>query len=393
MPSLSVCCLARNEEKLIGNMIASVKNLANEVIVLDTGSSDKTVATAQSLGARVEHFSWQEDFSAARNAALSHATGDWVLALDADEVLLPASRQAIEEAIGSSAKAHECTILNELPQTVVTPLLPLPSVRMFRRDKDISFAGRVHETIDRSLRMLTWSPARSKIKILHQGLTDGDRMKRVRNRRALEAELKTDPTEAWVRVHVGLNYYYANDMERARENLSLALGSQTSDIPGTARSILLALKADIDRRDDRIQRQARSEAIKATQMGGNVFAEYILAQLDLNEDHIEGAINRFREIDAGSLSQEYYRVHSGELYAELAKAYLKIKQFDKALEFCELAREKPAYDAMFIGGYLCEQKKEYHRALDFYQIAVKLTKSPGDILKRISHCRAALGMH
>src|ERR1700743_622324 len=88
---LSVCFITRNEEKNLPRALASVRGIADEVIVADTGSTDRTGQLAKEPGPVVCHFPWCDDFSAARNAAISHAHGDWILWLDADEELLPES--------------------------------------------------------------------------------------------------------------------------------------------------------------------------------------------------------------------------------------------------------------------------------------------------------------
>ncbi len=91
--ALSVCLITKNEEQFLPQCLASVRGLAQQIIVVDTGSTDRTVELAKAQGAEVYDFAWCDDFSAARNAALEHATGDWVLMLDADEEL-PADQHA-----------------------------------------------------------------------------------------------------------------------------------------------------------------------------------------------------------------------------------------------------------------------------------------------------------
>ena len=84
---LSLSMVVRNEESRLGACLASVKGFVDEIVLVDTGSTDATVAIAETAGARIEHLPWPGDFAPARNAALNLITGDWVLVLDADEQL------------------------------------------------------------------------------------------------------------------------------------------------------------------------------------------------------------------------------------------------------------------------------------------------------------------
>jgi glycosyltransferase involved in cell wall biosynthesis len=83
-PRLTVCMIVRDEAENLRRALASVAGVADEVVVVDTGSTDDSAAVAGQLGARVGHFRWCDDFAAARNAALAMARGAWVLSLDAD---------------------------------------------------------------------------------------------------------------------------------------------------------------------------------------------------------------------------------------------------------------------------------------------------------------------
>ncbi|MDP4099119.1 glycosyltransferase family 2 protein [Paenibacillus sp. P96] len=86
-PSISLCMMVRNEEEVLPRCLRSVMHVADEIIVVDTGSADGTVAVAKSLGAKVIQMPWKDNFAAARNRGLEEATGDWIIWLDADEVL------------------------------------------------------------------------------------------------------------------------------------------------------------------------------------------------------------------------------------------------------------------------------------------------------------------
>lgn len=86
-PKLTLCMIVKNEERHISRCLSSVQDIADEIVVVDTGSEDQTVQICKSFNAQVYTHEWKNDFAKARNAGLQHAKGDWILFLDADEEL------------------------------------------------------------------------------------------------------------------------------------------------------------------------------------------------------------------------------------------------------------------------------------------------------------------
>jgi tetratricopeptide (TPR) repeat protein len=112
-PRLSLCMIVKNEEALLARCLDSVVGLVDEICVLDTGSTDRTVEIAASFGAKIGHFEWCDDFAAARNASLDLATGDWIIYLDGDECLFPHQHDQIRALIrNGKAKAYSFSIRN-----------------------------------------------------------------------------------------------------------------------------------------------------------------------------------------------------------------------------------------------------------------------------------------
>jgi len=87
MPRLTLSMIVKNEEANLRDCLESVKDVVDEIVLVDTGSTDKTIRIAEEFGAKIYRFNWINDFSAARNFALKQSTGDWILYLDADEGL------------------------------------------------------------------------------------------------------------------------------------------------------------------------------------------------------------------------------------------------------------------------------------------------------------------
>ena len=107
MIRISACVIVKNEEKNIASWLAGIGEIADEKIVVDTGSTDRTKALAAQYGAAVYDYPWENDFSAPRNYAISRATGDWIIFLDADEAFVHPEcvRQAIEILVASQPQA------------------------------------------------------------------------------------------------------------------------------------------------------------------------------------------------------------------------------------------------------------------------------------------------
>src|SRR5437868_2286617 len=96
---LSLALIVRNEARCLARCLESIQSVVDEIVVVDTGSTDDTVKIAGQFQARISHFSWLNDFSAARNFALGKTVGEWILALDADEQASPALRAELREFI------------------------------------------------------------------------------------------------------------------------------------------------------------------------------------------------------------------------------------------------------------------------------------------------------
>ena len=169
--TISLCMIVKDEEACLARCLASAKPAVHELVVVDTGSTDRTVAIATAFGARVVSFSWNGSFADARNHGLYQARGSWVLVLDADEVIAVQDHAAIDETVRSSAKgAKAFSVLTRNYTTMIHAQgwtandgsypaeeraegwQPSWKVRLFPRDHRFRFKGEVHEMVEASLR-------------------------------------------------------------------------------------------------------------------------------------------------------------------------------------------------------------------------------------------------
>lgn len=143
--TLSLCLIVRNEAELLPRFLAAAAGLWDDLCVIDTGSRDSTVAILEAAGARVFHRAWDDDFSAARNAGLDRASGDWVLFLDADEMASPELRPQVRALLDDDAAgAATLTMRNLLPHG---HRRDTPMLRLFRNDPAIRFSYPIHEDV------------------------------------------------------------------------------------------------------------------------------------------------------------------------------------------------------------------------------------------------------
>jgi glycosyltransferase involved in cell wall biosynthesis/cytochrome c-type biogenesis protein CcmH/NrfG len=165
-PSLSLCMIVKNEEKYLPKCLESLKPLVDEMIVVDTGSTDTTRDIAEVFGAKVFDFQWQDDFAAARNHSLDKSSGDWILIMDADEVIAPEDHKRIHKLIRNSQKDKAAFLITTRNYTSrsdspdFTPnkkeyieeqgkgWVPSQKVRLFQNNNGIHFVFPVHEQVD-----------------------------------------------------------------------------------------------------------------------------------------------------------------------------------------------------------------------------------------------------
>ncbi|MBQ7668058.1 MAG: glycosyltransferase family 2 protein [Clostridia bacterium] len=210
---LTACSIVKNEEANIARSINSYKNIVDEIIIVDTGSTDNTVNIAKELGATVLHYEWDNDFSAARNVALDAATGDWILYLDADEWIADNNeadlKESIELAIKNKYDAISGRLINLDDDGSVIETLSI--LRLFAHKDKIRYRRKIHELIydfeeDHALASLYIDG----LYINHSGYAKSVAKEKVkRNKELLEKMYEEDSADA-----EALDYFYL-----ARENM------------------------------------------------------------------------------------------------------------------------------------------------------------------------------
>ncbi len=248
---LSLAMIVKDEATRLGTCLASVQGLVDEVVVLDTGSRDATREVARTFGARVAEHPWQGDFSEARNAAIGHCSGDWILVLDADEAIDALDHAALREAVERpTAEAYLLTVRDYFRHGTAVgingalePSQPrggqgqgfshkfdYPLVRLFRAIHGPVFEGRIHESLEPYFLRRGLTPQPLDVVIHHYGKVDEAREKAKHQEytRLAKAQVAANPQDPMAHYNLVQQAVKVEDWEAAlaSSNAYLALASQ-----------------------------------------------------------------------------------------------------------------------------------------------------------------------
>ena len=241
--TISLCMIVKDEAANLPHCLESVKGCVDEILILDTGSRDDTIAIAESYGAKVNAMEWGNDFAAARNQSIASATGDWILVLDADESLTAAGRELLQQVQTGDAIADipvsSIVAINLMRYEVNADQSPYSDVsRLFRNHVGLQFERPYHETIDDSvMRLIQAEPHRQVVlwpqaAISHVGYgadVIAQRDKFTRAAQIMSAYLADHPQDAYICNKLGALYVSIGHTERGRLLLERGLAAHPTD--------------------------------------------------------------------------------------------------------------------------------------------------------------------
>lgn len=345
---LSVCMIVKDEEKTLARCLYSVKDIADEIIIVDTGSKDKTVAIAQDFGAKVFDFKWSDNFAEARNFSLDKATGDWILVIDADEVLTKGVGDRLKTVL-SQGKYKALRILQRTYSN--SPINPnwrpaghkteamgfkgfgdVPITRIFVNHPEVRFIGEVHEDVDPSLKKLNFPTINTDIVFHHYEYEKGDDFVEKKQLHYLNLCLekeKQQPDNAKNLNDIGIIYRnYKQDMKKAEQYFKKAI------------------KADSD--------------FKKSYNN--------LAEIYINQNELEKA--------AKILEKAVKQGESAQTYSNLGMVYGKLEEYDKALEAYKktLTLDPSRSNALVNLGVIYLKKGDEENAIRAFKHALNMDK-------------------
>lgn len=348
---ISGCVIAKNEEKNIARCINSYKDIVDEVIVVDTGSSDRTAEIAQNLGAKVYHYEWQNDFAKAKNFALSLAKGDWIIFLDADEFFAEGHCYNVKKYIKLIHRNKRfdgigCRMANIQENGEIINYIV--QIRIFRNHPDIRYKNSIHECIYKETsRLNVFFVEKDDILIYHTGYSSSIGMtKAERNLKLLlECEEKGD-FPPYFNVYMSDSYFMMKDWDKAIVYAQKHIDSGVSMFGYNIKPYMNIIEAMLNRGDD----------------------------LEVVIDKIKEFIKKFPD--------------NPTFYMYMADALFSLKRYTEAFEFYKKAVELNAsyrgfeinlaatnvYNIYYKMGYIYYLANDYENAFSYFVESLKNKK-------------------
>ena len=392
MPTLSLCMIVKNEADYLERCLNSVKDVADEIIIVDTGSTDNTIEIAKKFNVKIIEHKWSNDFSEARNISLKNATKDWILVLDADETISKKDLEKIKELIKNksvmgyfliqrtymndssspkwvSSKGDNYTESKDYGGWVYTYL-----IRLFQNKKEIFFENPVHETVEYSIKKMNGEIKEADMPIHHMG--------KVRSKEFVEDKGK---------LYLELGKKKAGLKGDAKSYSELGIQSQ---VLGNFDEAVSAFKKSIELEPKLISNYTNLGSIYIKQEEFSDAADILSKanEIDSENSDIHNnlgiAYEKLRRIsDAIAEYEKAIKLNpeNVECYTNLARICFNQKEFDKVIELLEKAIQLNPKDIIaynnLSGAYLSLEKPE--EAIKILNNALKISPNNIDLLSNL----------
>jgi glycosyltransferase involved in cell wall biosynthesis len=292
--TLALAIIVKDAEDTIENAILSAKDLCNQIVVLDTGSSDSTPIICSRLGAELHFLQWNDSFSEARNHLLKYIRTDWILSLDADEELEPDSllkyRFLLEDV---SIGGIRTKIINTLDNGKTASEHYYP--RLFRNLPDNEYVGKIHEQISDSILNQGYEIKSSCITIYHYGYDFKDPVRISRNKKMIKEELENSPEDPWLMYHLAETEFADNNHKKAYEYFSQIFISP--ELSAEQREISMIRLAQIALKKNDINSVLKWTEFKSRDTNREGLRKYVRAAGKLIAQNLEDAMRLYNSKD------------------------------------------------------------------------------------------------
>lgn len=381
---LSVCIIAKNEEKNIEKCLKSIKSVADEIIFVDTGSIDNTIEIAKKYTENIFKYEWNDDFSAARNFAMDKATGEFIISIDADEylenpnALIDTLREAKNDTGGWLVNVIS-EFKNQYGQTekIITGLL-----RLFRNHPQIRFKGIIHEQVVDSILNLGLKIANTDIVFIHTGYNldeDLQNQKHTRNLSLLLKALESEPNNLYLLNHIAKTYIsLGNKHEAVKYFLDVIENSKSVGIYTIeAYNYLSQIYFEDKQYDLAIEYATKSLTnVPNQQLPLFIIADCYLAQGENDKAYFafKDLIENFQDTDLKAKVVGQYIIPKEKIYFKMGEALTNLGIFDDAIKNYEMGLKFNPVDIFCLLGIVKAtiKSKQMDLAKQFFEQVKKI---------------------
>ncbi len=385
--------IVKNEEAYLQECLESIEDVVDEIIVVDTGSTDRTVEIAMQFDAEVHHIPWNDDFAAARNESIKHATGDWILQLDADERLDPESKKELRRWLENKSKMC-ASVLIDSPKEENNKGHISRAHRLFRNLPGIEYSGLIHEQVSPSVSKLKGEEGFSNIKVMHLGYDKSeDEMheKSERNYQLLKRQIAQEPNNAYYHFTLAQNLILRKEYKEALTSLNTALklGRLPKDIRCSIYNNLTEVHTKLGKYPEAVQFAAKAISLSRNQTTSYLllyeiygFLDNPLRQIDCLESVLDIIGNQKQSYN--EISLEAY-VDETAIYINLGNRYFKTKKLEKAHNCFQKALERDKNNLLALTGsasYFLETGK-FKKAQELFERVHQQAPDDFNILEKL----------
>jgi glycosyltransferase involved in cell wall biosynthesis len=371
-PGISLCMIVKNEERFLEGCLKSVQGIVDEIIIVDTGSTDSTIDIARRYTSDIYTFQWIDDFSAARNFAISKAGCEWILSLDADERIRDVDLHRLRRELHSDKDAFDVTIMNEQLEDSLLNVSIHRAIRLFRNHPDIYFENRVHEDVSPSLFRKNARIAKAPFNILHLGYKEFSTEKKTFILQLLEREFRQKPQDFATAFYYANQLYILSEYEQAIHIFQVA--EKLFDPTLHSKELFCELKiraafAHLKNGNTANALQEVEEFMQhSTRCPNPWYYQLLIADIYMSAELFKPALEIFLRIE-----QEYRKnkelqsfLKKEKLYIQIGNLYYKQQDFSNAYRYYSSAVELDSRDekVLVLAGMtalLLERKNEAKR--------------------------------
>ncbi len=353
-PRLSLCMIVRNNESTIRPCLESIRPWVDEMIVVDTGSTDRTPELCRERGAAVHHWAWREDFAAARNESLRYATGDWIFWMDSDDTIPPdcgpklralADAEHPPELLGFVMQVHCPASPADGPQDVTI----VDHIKLFRNRPDLRFEHRIHEQILPAIRRAGGDVRFTEIFVVHSGsdqTAEGRARKLERDFRLLTLDLAERPEHPFVLFNLGMTHADCGQFAEAEQALRRCLAVSRTEESHVRKAYALLINV-------LYQQQRFPEADEVCQRAREIYPHdkelrFRQGMVEHQLGHLDAAILSYRTVIEAPTERHFASIDAGltgyKARHNLAIVYEDRQQFEQAeQQWRAILKDYPEY--------------------------------------------------